>query len=110
MKVVGVFSWPNTSLRGRIGPDGGPLRLYTRLFISIKAFWEDVASDVLRERGVKNRLNFLGVIEGFLLSFFPDFPSCKAAVGGSSWDGGGVVWREESVKDIVLVSRIACGI
>jgi hypothetical protein len=46
-----------------------------RPLISCKARREDVASDDLRERGVKNLLNFRGVIEGFRLSFLVAAPS-----------------------------------
>lgn len=117
MKVVAVFAWLNSGLGVLMGLDWGAPRLYTLLSISFKAFWEDVVVlDDLRERGVKNRLNFLGVIEGFRLSFFVDFPSSGACVdevwsnGGNSWDDGGVVWRESSPEDIVLVCRGACGV
>jgi hypothetical protein len=81
--------------------------------LSSKAGREDGVSDDLRERGVKNRLNFRGVIEGFRLSLLVDVSSCGACVEerwsgrASSWDGGGVVLSRELPVDIVLDSRVA---
>lgn len=92
-----MFSWPNRGLGGRTGLDCAAVRLLATPLLSCKAGREDGASDDLRERGVKKRLNFRGVIEGFRLSLLVDVPSCGACVEegwagrASSGEGGGVV-------------------
>lgn len=84
------------------------LRLLPTPLVSRSGFCEDGVSDELRERGVKNRLNFRGVTEGFRLSLLVDVPPCGACIEeglsgkGSSWDGGGVFLSKELAADIVL--------
>lgn len=77
------------------------------LLTSRRGFREEAALEEPRDRGVKNRLNFLGVIEGLRFSLLPALVSIRGDIeeegrSGSespSRDGGGVLL---SSRDIVL--------
>jgi hypothetical protein len=73
-KVVGLFSWPPTFLKGRSGLDWVTFLFKDGAVISCKACLAEVDWNLPCDRGVKNLLNFLGVIEGFRRSFLPPGP------------------------------------
>jgi hypothetical protein len=106
-----VFSWPNMGRRGRFRLDCITSRLLAgSLLTSRRGFREEAAPEEPRDRGVKNRLNFLGVIEGLRLSLLPALVSIRGDIEEEGWsgsenssrDGGGVLL---SSRDIVLNDR-----
>jgi hypothetical protein len=65
---------------GLSGLDGVRQRLRAGAVRSQRAFRAALGTDETRDRGVKKRRNFLGVIDGFLRSF--SLPRLDGALGG----------------------------
>lgn len=66
---IGLFSWSAIVLSGRIGLDCTPLRLFAGAVTSKRILLDDPAALGPWDLGVKNRVNFRGVIDVSRFSF-----------------------------------------
>lgn len=96
--AAGLFSSPREFRGGCSGLDRIPFRLLAGAVISYNACLAELVRIDPCERGVKNRVNFLGVTEGLRLSFRPSRPYVEG-LGGERWEmefcfSGGGSWGD----------------